>query len=67
MAAAAEQLETALGHEVKVRPRGEIAVEMRFESLDEALALRQAGGAAQRLSTVLRDQVGRYHRPPPGD
>ena len=37
---AADRLETALGHEVRVRPRGEeIAVELRFDDLDEALAL----------------------------
>jgi ParB family transcriptional regulator, chromosome partitioning protein len=37
---AADRFETALGHEVKVRPKGErIAVEIRFEDLDEALDL----------------------------
>ncbi len=37
---AADRLESALGHEVKVRPKGqEVAVEIRFEDLDEALAL----------------------------
>ena len=37
---AADRLEAALGHEVKVRPRrGEIAVEIRLADLDEALAL----------------------------
>ena len=37
---AADRLESALGHEVEVRPKGEeIAVEIRFEDLDEALAL----------------------------
>ncbi len=37
---AADRLETALGHEVKVRSKGgEIAVEIRFEDLDEALGL----------------------------
>jgi ParB family transcriptional regulator, chromosome partitioning protein len=42
---AADRLESALGHEVKVRPRGEeVAVEIRLESLDEALSL------ARRLS-----------------
>jgi ParB family chromosome partitioning protein len=44
---AADRLETALGHEVKVRPRKgeEVAVEIRFEDLDEALALaRRIGG-----------------------
>jgi ParB family transcriptional regulator, chromosome partitioning protein len=35
-----DRLESALGHEVKVRTRGDgVAVEMRFEALDEALAL----------------------------
>jgi ParB family chromosome partitioning protein len=38
--AAADELETALGHEVKVRPRGgEISVEIRFADLEEALAM----------------------------
>jgi ParB family transcriptional regulator, chromosome partitioning protein len=37
---AADRLEAALGHEVKVRPKGEeIAVEVRLADLDEALAL----------------------------
>lgn len=37
---AADRFESALGHEVEVRPRGEeIAVEIRFDDLDEALAL----------------------------
>jgi ParB family transcriptional regulator, chromosome partitioning protein len=37
---AADQLESALGHEVTVRPRaGKIAVEIRFEDLDQALSL----------------------------
>jgi ParB family transcriptional regulator, chromosome partitioning protein len=37
---AADRLESALGHEVKVRPRGEeVVVEMRFPNLDEALAI----------------------------
>jgi ParB family transcriptional regulator, chromosome partitioning protein len=36
----AEALEAALGHEVKVRPKGgEISVEFRFADLDEALGL----------------------------
>jgi ParB family chromosome partitioning protein len=40
MRATADRLESALGHEVKVRTKGEeIAVEIRFEDLDEALAL----------------------------
>jgi ParB family transcriptional regulator, chromosome partitioning protein len=42
---AADRLESALGHEVKVRPRGdEVVVEMRFADLDEAATL------ARRLS-----------------
>ncbi len=37
---AADELESALGHEVTVRPRGGgVAVEIRFGDLDEALAL----------------------------
>jgi ParB family chromosome partitioning protein len=40
---AADQLESALGHEVKVRPKdGEIAVEIRLGDLDEALALARS-------------------------
>jgi ParB family transcriptional regulator, chromosome partitioning protein len=40
MREAADRFESALGHEVNVRPkRGEIAVEIRFDDLDEALAL----------------------------
>ena len=42
---AADRLEAALGHEVKVRPRGEeVAVEIRFADLDEALALARKLG-----------------------
>jgi ParB family chromosome partitioning protein len=42
---AADKLESAIGHEVKVRPRGEeVAVEIRLADLDEAL------GLARRLS-----------------
>jgi ParB family transcriptional regulator, chromosome partitioning protein len=42
---AADRLESALGHEVRVRPRGgEVAVELRFDDLEEALSL------ARRLS-----------------
>ena len=37
---AADRLESALGHEVRLRPKGEeVAVEIRFGDLDEALAL----------------------------
>jgi ParB family chromosome partitioning protein len=40
---AADKLEAAFGHEVIVRPRGgEIAVEIRFEDLDQALALARS-------------------------
>jgi ParB family chromosome partitioning protein len=43
---AADRLESALGHEVRVRPRKgeEVAVEIRFEDLDEALALARRLG-----------------------
>jgi ParB family chromosome partitioning protein len=46
MREAADRLESALGHEVKVRPRGgEVAIEIRLADLDEALALaRKLGG-----------------------
>jgi ParB family transcriptional regulator, chromosome partitioning protein len=44
---AADRLESALGHEVKLRSKGgEIALEIRFGDLDEALAL--ARGLARR-------------------
>jgi hypothetical protein len=40
---AADKLESAFGHEVTVRPRGgEIAVEIRFEDLEEALAFSRS-------------------------
>jgi ParB family transcriptional regulator, chromosome partitioning protein len=40
MRQAADRFEVALGHEVTVRPRGEeVAVEIRFDDLDQALAL----------------------------
>ena len=40
---AADKLESAFGHEVIVRPRGEeIAVEIRFADLDQALALARS-------------------------
>ena len=42
---AADRLEKALGHEVKVRPRGEeVAIEIRLANLDEALALARKLG-----------------------
>jgi ParB family chromosome partitioning protein len=42
---AADRLESALGHEVKIRPKGEeIAVEIRFDDLDDALALAERLG-----------------------
>ncbi|HEU4736848.1 MAG TPA: ParB/RepB/Spo0J family partition protein [Solirubrobacterales bacterium] len=41
--AAADKFESALGHEVKLRPKGgEIAVEIRFEDLDQALDLARS-------------------------
>ncbi len=40
---AADELESAFGHEVRVRPKGGgVAVEIRFGDLDEALALARA-------------------------
>ncbi len=40
---AADRFEAALGHEVRVRPRGkEVSVELRFDDLDEALALARS-------------------------
>jgi ParB family transcriptional regulator, chromosome partitioning protein len=46
---AADRLESALGHEVKLRPRGgEIALEIRFGDLDEALALARSLSRRQR-------------------
>jgi ParB family chromosome partitioning protein len=46
---AADHLESALGHEVKVRPKGkEIAVEIRFSDLDEALAMARRLGRSRR-------------------
>jgi ParB family chromosome partitioning protein len=47
MRAAADRLEEALGHEVRVRPRGrQVAVEIRFDGLEEAeeMARRLGGG-----------------------
>jgi ParB family chromosome partitioning protein len=45
MREAADRLETALGHEVKVRPRGgEVAIEIRLANLDEAHALARKLG-----------------------
>jgi ParB family transcriptional regulator, chromosome partitioning protein len=42
---AGEALESALGHEVAVRPKGDgIAVELRFDDLDEALELARRLG-----------------------
>jgi ParB family chromosome partitioning protein len=49
MREAADHLESALGHEVKIRPRGEeIAVEIRLQGLDEALALARSLGRRHR-------------------
>jgi ParB family chromosome partitioning protein len=46
---AADKLESALGHEVKLRPKGgEIALEIRFGDLDEALALARSLSRRQR-------------------
>jgi ParB family chromosome partitioning protein len=48
---AADRLESALGHEVRVRAAkgGEVAVEILFDDLDEALALaRRVGGGGRR-------------------
>ncbi len=46
---AADKLESALGHEVKLRPRGgELALEIRLEDLDEALALARSLGRRKR-------------------
>jgi ParB family chromosome partitioning protein len=47
---AADRLESALGHEVKVRPRKgeEVAVEIRFEDLGQALALARRIGERRR-------------------
>jgi ParB family chromosome partitioning protein len=46
---AADKLEAALGHEVKLRPRGgELALEIRLEDLDEALALARSLGRRKR-------------------
>jgi ParB family chromosome partitioning protein len=43
LAEAGDKLEKALGHEVTVRPKGEgIAVELRFDDLDEARAFARA-------------------------
>ena len=46
---AGDKLEAAFGHEVTVRPKGgEIAVEIRFEDLDQALDLARALKRARR-------------------
>ena len=58
---AADKLESALGHEVKVRPRGgEIAVEIRFEDLDEALALARSLERAGAEPAAFRPVFPRY-------
>ncbi|MET0305886.1 MAG: ParB/RepB/Spo0J family partition protein [Solirubrobacterales bacterium] len=45
---AADRLEAALGHEVKVRPKGdEVAVEIRLADLDEAIALARKLGRSR--------------------
>jgi ParB family chromosome partitioning protein len=49
MREAADKLESAFGHEVTVRPRGgEVAVEIRFEDLDQALDLARVLKRARR-------------------
>jgi ParB family chromosome partitioning protein len=49
MREAADKLESALGHEVTVRPRGgEIAVEVRLKDLDETLAFARDLGRRRR-------------------
>jgi ParB family chromosome partitioning protein len=49
MREAADKLESAFGHEVTVRPRGgEVAVEIRFEDLDQALDLARSVKRARR-------------------
>jgi len=49
LATAGDQLEKALGHEVTVRPKGEgIAVELRFDDVDEARAFARALGRKRR-------------------
>jgi ParB family chromosome partitioning protein len=46
---AADKLESALGHEVKLHPRGgEIALEIRLEDLDQALALARSLSSRRR-------------------
>ena len=75
MRAAADKLEPALGHEVKVRPRGgEVAVEIRLADLDEALALarklsrKPLARPRSRARSPPRAALppARYHRPRPG-
>ena len=45
MREASDELEAALGHEVRVRPRGEeVAVEIRFDDLAEVRALARRIG-----------------------
>jgi ParB family chromosome partitioning protein len=49
LTAAGDQLEKVLGHEVTVRPKGEgIAVELRFDGVDEARAFARALGRKRR-------------------
>ena len=49
LSAAGDQLEKALGHEVTVKPKGEgIAVELRFDDVDEARAFARALGRKRR-------------------
>ncbi len=49
LAEAGDKLEKALGHEVTVRPKGEgVAVELRFDGLDQARAFARAVGRKRR-------------------
>jgi ParB family chromosome partitioning protein len=49
MREAADELEAALGHEVKVRPKGkEVSVEIRFPDLAEALSMARRLGRRRR-------------------
>ena len=62
-----DALGRALGAEVQVTPRGRRATAstLAFESLDEAMAVADRLGAAERRLRA-RPVRGRYHRPPRG-
>ena len=63
MREAEDRLESALGHEVKVRSRsGGVGVEVHFDSLEEALALARR---IERRSAGSRPRPAGYHRQPP--